>query len=79
MASLTLTGLSDDLRARLQDRADRTGRTLNQQAILLLERAVAEESREFERAYRRFRKTHGPSPLEEGALDGLRRGRSVYL
>lgn len=49
MASLTLTGLSDDLKARLQDRADRAGRTLNQQVILLLEWAVAEEPIGFER------------------------------
>lgn len=72
MASLTLIGLSDDLKARLQDRADRAGRTLNQQAILLLERAVVEKSKEFEHAYRRFREKHGASPLDLGDFRRLR-------
>ena len=75
MASITLKGLPDELKGRLEEIADRERRSLNQQAILLLERAVAEEWAGFDRAYRRFRKKRGPSPLEEGDLEGLRSGK----
>lgn len=74
MGSITQFTLSEDFETRFQELADREGRSLNQQAIFLLERAVAEESMGFERAYRRFRETHGPSPLKDGDLDGLRSG-----
>lgn len=80
MASLTLKGIPKKLKERLQTLADRERRSLNQQAILLLERAVAEEPMSFQQAYRRFRKTHGPSPLEKEDLNGLRNadeGRSI--
>lgn len=76
MASLTLKGLPDDLKDRLAAIADRERRSLNQQAILLLERAVAEWPSDFGSAYRRFRKAHGPSPLGEGDLAGLRSGET---
>jgi hypothetical protein len=66
------TILPEDLKARLQALAEREGRSLNQQVILLLERAVAEEPMGFGRAYRHFRERHGPSLLEEGDLDDLR-------
>ena len=80
MAAITLKGLPDDLKAKIQELADRERRSLNQQAIHLLERAVAQEPTGFDRAYRQFREKHGPTPLEEGDLDGLRseeEGRSV--
>jgi len=82
MASITLKGIPEEVKDRLEDLADRERRSLNQQAILLLERALAEEPMGFERAYRRFRETHGTSPLEKGGLEGLRskdEGRSVDL
>ena len=82
MASITLKGIPDKLKKRIQKLADQERRSLNQQAILLLERAVAEEPMGFERAYQRFRDKHGPSPLQAGDLDGLRseeEGRSVDL
>lgn len=82
MASITLKGLPDDLKERLEAIAERERRSLNQQAILLLERAVAEEPVGFEQAYSRFREKHGDSPLEEGDLEGLRpeeKGRPVDL
>jgi plasmid stability protein len=82
MASITLKGIPEEVKERLKDLADRERRSLNQQAILLLERALAEEPTGFERAYRRFRETHGTSPLKNGDLEGLRRkdeGRSVDL
>lgn len=82
MASITLKGLPEDLKTRLEEMAERERRSLNQQAILLLERAVREDPTGFDRAYRRFRKKRGPSPLKEGDLTGLRseeEGRSVDL
>jgi len=72
MASITLKGLPDDLKARLEEIADRERRSLNQQAISLLKCAVREEPIGFDQAYQRFREKQGESPLEEGNLSGLR-------
>jgi predicted transcriptional regulator len=75
-------GITDPLKKRLEELADRERRGRNQQAILLLERALAEEPTGFERAYRQFRDRHGPSPLRESDLSGLRsdeEGRVVDL
>jgi plasmid stability protein len=72
MATITLKGVPDKLKERLQVFADREGRSLNQQAIYLLERAVREKPTGFDRAYQRFRKKQGESPLEEGDLSGIR-------
>jgi predicted transcriptional regulator len=82
MASITLKGIPDPLKKRLEELADRGRRSLNQQAILLLERALAEEPTGFEQAYRQFRDRHGPSPLGENDLSGLRsdeEGRAADL
>jgi hypothetical protein len=82
MASITLKGLPDELKDRIQEMADRERRSLNQQAIYLLERATREETNGFGRAYQQFRETCGPSPLEEGDLSELRseeEGRPVDL
>ena len=82
MSALTLKGIPEEVMERLRDLADKERRSLNQQAILLLERALAEQPESFGRAYRRFREMHGSSPLESGDLDGLRSadtGRLVNL
>ena len=82
MASITLKGLPGELKDRIQEMADRERRSLNQQAIYLLERAVRQEPEGFEGAYQRFREKRGPSPLEESDLEGLRSeetGREVDL
>ena len=82
MASITLKGLPDDLKARLEEIAERERRSLNQQAILLLERAIREDPSSFGSAYHRFRETRGPSPLKEGDLNDLwskEEGREVDL
>ena len=72
MAAITLRGMPNELKERIQELADREHRSLSQQAIYLLERAVAEEPTGFERAYCQFREKRGPSPLEEGDLSRLR-------
>jgi plasmid stability protein len=72
MATITLKGVPNKLKERLQVLADREGRSLNEQVIYLLERAVREEPTGFDRAYQRFREKQGESPLEEGDLSGIR-------
>ena len=72
MATITLKAVPDKWKGRIQVLADREQRSLNQQAIYLLERAVREEQTGFDRAYQRFREKQGESPLEEGALSGIR-------
>ena len=82
MAALTLKGIPEEVMDRIRALADTERRSLNQQAILLLERAVAEQPDSFGTAYRRFRDRHGPSPLTEGDLRDLRSddlGREVHL
>ena len=74
MGSITLKGVSDALKERLEELADPERRSLSQQAILpleralVLERALADKPTGFERAYRRFRDEHGPSPFRESPL-----------
>lgn len=67
---------------RLRELANQERRSLNQQAILLLERAVAETPTRFGTAYDRFREAHGASPLEDDDLVELRSpetGRPIDL
>ncbi|WP_263835068.1 CopG family ribbon-helix-helix protein [Salinibacter sp.] len=71
MATITLKGVPDKLKERIQVLADREGRSLHQQSIYLLERAIREQIG-FERAYQRFREKQGKSPLETGDLNDLR-------
>ena len=54
MPALTLKCIPDDVMDQLRELADAERRSLNQQAILLLERALAEEPRSFETGYRKF-------------------------
>ena len=79
MASITLKGVPDSLKERLEKGADRNRRSLSQQALLLLQRSLAEEPGGFQdgfhKACRRFRDEHGPSPLRRGDWEGLRSGR----
>jgi len=82
MAALTLKGIPEEVMERLRALADTERRSLNQQAILLLERAVAEQPASFGTAYEQFREQRGPSPLNDEDLDRLRSedpGREVRL
>ena len=72
MATLTLENIPDRLVERLQERADEEGRSLTQETIWLLEQAVETAPRSFRDAYREFREKQGPSPIEDGDLEGLR-------
>jgi hypothetical protein len=79
MASITLKGLPDELKARLEEIADRKWPGPDEQTPLLLGRVVREEPAGFEQAYRRFRNRRGTSPLKEGDLEGLRSGKKGKL
>jgi hypothetical protein len=72
MASLTLKDIPDHVMERLRELADVERRSLNRQAIVLLERALAVEPVSFGKAYRRFHDSHGKSPLESKDLGKLR-------
>lgn len=67
---------------RLRKIAEIERRSLNQQAILILERALATQRSTFSEAYEAFTASTGPSPLAPSDLDGLRtteEGRPVEL
>lgn len=76
MPSLTLKGIPDDVMARLRERAAAERRSLNQQAICLLETALDEARPSFVDAYQAFLQKHGPSPLDDETFgevfEGLR-------
>ena len=69
MASLTLKGIPDDMMRRLRERAEAERRSLNQQAIRLLETALDEARPSFTEAYEAFLKKYGPSPLDDASFD----------
>lgn len=71
MASLTLKGIPDNVMARLREQAEAERRSLNQQAIRLLETALDEARPSFTVAYERFVEKHGPSPLDDEAFDAV--------
>ncbi len=82
MASLTLKGIPSELMQRLREIAERERRSLNQQAILILERALSSPRPSFADVYDTFTDISGPSPLESSDLNNLRdpgQGRSVTL
>ena len=72
MASLTLKGIPDEVMARLRERAEAERRSLNQQAIWLLETALEEARPSFTEAHEAFVRKHGPPPFDEGFFEGLR-------
>lgn len=81
MASLTIKGIPTDLMERLRELADRERRSLNQQAIVILEQALTVKPR-FSDAYEAFMKQVGANVLNGDEFDNLRSeeaGRSVDL
>lgn len=78
MPSLTLKGIPTDVLNKLRALAENERRSLNQQAILLLERAVSPPAVGFAATYEAFTRGHGPSPLADEDLSGLReRAREI--
>lgn len=72
MSSLTLKGIPDPVMQRLRDRARKERRSLNQQAILILERALTDERPSFLEAHAAFVRKHGPLPVNDETFESLR-------
>ena len=82
MASLTLKGIPEPLMERLRRLAEQERRSLNQQAIRLLEQSLMPKRPTFGEAYDTFIRERGPSPLHDDDLTNLRssdQGRGVDL
>lgn len=57
---------------RLRSLAEKERRSLNQQAILLLEQALEDERPGFAEAHEAFVRRHGSAPFDDDFFDGLR-------
>ena len=82
MASLTLKGIPEEVIQRLRDLAEQQRRSINQQAILILEHALLPPRPGFGEAYDAFSEERGASPLDNADLVALRStdtGRRVAL
>lgn len=74
MPSLTLKKIPARVMERLRSLADQERRSLNQQAILLLERALDEQRPSFTEAHEAFLRKHGPSPFDDASFDAVFEG-----
>ena len=75
MTTLTLKQVPPELLEQLRALAERERRSVNQQAIVLLEQALAKPRPTFAEAYAKFRKKVGTIPPGTAeALEGLRQG-----
>lgn len=72
MPSLTLKKIPDEVMERLRSLAEQERRSLNQQAILLLEQALAAQRPSFTEAHEAFVQKHGPPPFDDDFFEGLR-------
>ena len=72
MSSLTLKGIPDEVMKRLRSLAEKERRSLNQQAIFLLEQALDENRPSFIEAHEAFVKKYGPPPFDDDFFEGLR-------
>lgn len=71
MSSITIKGVPEDLMDRLRTLAKQERRSMNQQAIVLLEEALTERRPSFLEAHEAFVQKHGPPPIDD-AFEGLR-------
>lgn len=71
MATLTLKNVPDDLHRRLKERAERNRRSLNREAIHVLETGMEGERPNFSEAYERFRTTHSADLLDDPTHDEI--------
>ncbi|GEM_PF-1372438 len=74
MASLTLKQIPDEVMERLRSLAEKERRSLNQQAILLLENALEEQRPSFTEAYDAFLRKYGASPFTDAEVDAVFEG-----
>lgn len=71
MPSLTLKNIPRDVMERLRSLAGKERRSLNQQAILLLEQALEEKRPSFTETYEAFLRKHGPAPFTDAEMDAV--------
>lgn len=82
MPGLTIENIPKETIEQIQKLADAEHRSINQQVLVLIERALHETPGNFTKAYSRFRERMGPSPLRDEDLKNLRldtTGRTVDL
>lgn len=72
MPALTIKGIPNKVLDRLRARAEEERRSMNQQAIVLLEEALEARRPSFTELHAAFLEKYGPSPLEEADFEGLR-------
>ncbi|MEM6647670.1 MAG: hypothetical protein AAF730_15600 [Bacteroidota bacterium] len=72
MPSLTLKGIPDELMVRLRERAHAERRSLNQQALRLLETALSDTRPNLLDAHAAYVEQHGPPPFDDAFFEGLR-------
>lgn len=72
MPALTLKGIPDEVMDRLRTLADQERRSMNQQAILLLEAALAERRPSFHEAHAAYTKKYGLPPIDDDTFKGVR-------
>jgi len=77
MPTLTIKGVPPELHERLKERADRHRRSMNNEVITILERALTPSRRSAEEAIaraealnRQIGKTFDPTLIEEGKREG---------
>jgi plasmid stability protein len=77
MPSLTIKGLPEELHERLKERADQNRRSMNDEVIAILERALLPSRRSAEEAIERAEalnqeigKTFDPTLVEQGKREG---------
>ncbi len=71
MATLTLKGIPRPVLDNLRKLADEQRRSMNQQAIQILEDALRYPRPRFTALQEAFLEKHGPSPLVEEDFEGL--------
>lgn len=72
MPSLTLKGIPEDVMDQLRRLAEEKRRSLNQQAILLLEQALEEKRPGLAEAHAAYVREHGAPPFGDDFFEGLR-------
>lgn len=72
MSALTIKGIPDEVLDGLRTLAEKERRSMNQQAIVLLEKALAERRPSFSETHAAFIKKYGPPPIDDDTFAGLR-------
>ena len=72
MPAITIKGIPEDLLEKLRALAEKERRSMNQQAIYLLEEALKERRPSFFDVHAAFVEKYGPPPFRDDFFEGLR-------